>query len=230
MLLQDLRVLNSQAATKCPWPWGGRGSKDKARDPRDRTPAWLEDTALPDWAAGPRQGVLGSRWPLCWLYFLPRTVPSPPGSLSSPVRAPSLLGCFLPLYRVLQGIRKGSASSSWRQEGACSQGHLVLSGEGGRHVPAQSPVQSQRASRGQEGAGPFPKPSTSSNSKPGADKTQGSPRGSTRPLQPRLQPPTPPLNSPWPRASWTTDLMNLFSKLQAPPFFPNPSSCLGALL
>lgn len=65
-----------------------------------------------------------------------------PGSISSPGlcpplqaacphrAAPGLLAVSFP-YIVLFGIRKGSAWSSWRQEGACSQGHLELSGEAG---------------------------------------------------------------------------------------------------
>lgn len=87
-----------------------------------------------------------------------------PGSISSPGlcpplqaacphrAAPGLLGCFLPLYSSVR-IRKGSAWSSWRQEGACSQGHLELSGEA---CPSPKSPPEPGGQQGQEGAWPFP--------------------------------------------------------------------------
>lgn len=83
-----------------------------------------------------------------------RPLSSPPGRLSTPEPARGLPGRFLPLYRVLWGIRRGSTRSSWRQEGACSQGHLELR-QGGRGS-AQSPLQGQGASGGQGEAWAFP--------------------------------------------------------------------------
>ena len=105
------------------------------------------------------RGVLGRKGPLPWPYLLPRPAPSPQGRPSSPELGPDLLGCFLPLYRVLLGTGKGTASSSWRQEGACSQGHLEL--RGGEPCPSpESPPGPGSQPGARRGPGPFPKPSS----------------------------------------------------------------------
>lgn len=182
--LQDLRVLNSQAATKCLRPWGmKRQGQGQGRGPKGKSPSLAQRHCPPKlgsrpWAGGPGEVATA-------------LAPFPPQDCARPSRQPvltELLSACLALsfpYIVLFGIRKGSAWSSWRQEGACSQGHLKLSGEA---CPSPKSPPEPGASRGRRGPGPFPKPSTGSNSELEADKTQGSPRGPTWALHPLSQP------------------------------------------
>lgn len=106
---------------------GRRRGQGQGQGPTGQNPSLAQDAGLPGsvrhWAGGPGKEATTVLAPL------------PPSACVLPSRlrihrsselALRLLGCFLPLYRVLFGIRKGSASSSWRQEGACSQGHLQL--------------------------------------------------------------------------------------------------------
>lgn len=141
---------------------GRRRGQGQGQGPTGQNPSLAQDAGLPGgvrrWAGGPGKEATTVLAPL------------PPSACVLPSRlrihrsselALRLLGCFLPLYRVLFGIRKGSASSSWRQEGACSQGHLQLGRgrRGGSMSQPRVPSRARDPAGGRKGAQPFPKPS-----------------------------------------------------------------------
>ena len=121
---------HSQTATQCPAMGVGDGDWASTRPEGEEgsTPGQFEDAGsqTEPQASSSGQGDSREGGSPALAPFPPQAWASPPGHPSSPELALNLLCCFLPLYRVLLTTGKGTASSSWRQEGACSQGHLEL--------------------------------------------------------------------------------------------------------
>lgn len=198
--LQGLRTLNSgqlQNAMVTGQETGARIRPEVRRaEPSMAGRCWPPKAKPQHWARGSEGG--GGHCPGS---FPPQALAAPPGCLSSPEPAPGLLSCFLPLYRALFRIREGSASSSWRQEGACSQGHLELRRGKGMSQP-RVPSRARDQPGTGRGLGPFLKPSTGSDPESRATETQGSLRGQLKVLPQGLRP------TPSPESTWATHLLD----------------------
>lgn len=191
--LQDLRVLNSQAAKKCPRPWGMKGQgQGQGQGPKGKSPSLAQRHCPPrlgsrPWAGGPGEVATA-------------LAPLPPQDCARPSRQPvltELLPACLALsfpYIVLFGIRKGSAWSSWRQEGACSQGHLELSGEA---CPSPKSPPEPGGQQGQEGAWPFPQTQHRFQLRTGGRQDTGESKRANLGTAPTVPAPPPSLKSSW---------------------------------